>query len=616
MLIIDFETYPITDEQPHPVPVGLALKDAKGSRYIRGGMHKLRYVLKASISALPAGQPIVAHNGVGFDWQVAFKHLGVDLFACGHRLDDTLVLAFLDDPYRRLALKTLAHQLLGIPPDEQDALKAWILTNVPEAKSAPKQWGAWIYRAPPKLVEPYAIGDVERTARLYKFLLKRVKLDGMVAAHDRIVAACRVLHANEREGVRVDAKALKHDAKVYDELLNKTDKTIRRALRAPGLDVDQDQPLGHAIEKATGIKLPRTAKKGDIQTNKTALRLIPDPSLSGLLLYRSALAQNLRTFLLPWEAMSRGDGRIRTHWNIVAGSGSFGGGAKTGRLSSEPNFQNIPSMERADELIAKLRALRASWFRNLSRWADPLPRMRRYVLPDDEDSMLIGRDYSQQELRLLAEFEGSDLLDIYQKFPTVDLHKFVGDLLKSVTGIELPRKTIKVLNFCTIYGGGPPAIAEQGDMSLDEATRCRDLYFQAMPTVRGAMLDHQNAARNGGVRTIGGRIYEAERVYSGKGVARDFAYRCFNYRIQGSAADQMTESLAQLGRTPAPPARFMLTVHDELLMSAKKKHARDALRALDHIMVGTAKTFKLRVPFLSDGYMGPNWADVVKDKTL
>lgn len=616
MLVIDFETHPITDAEPHPVPVGLALKDTKGSRYIRGGAYQLRAALRSAIDRLPKGRPIVAHNGVGFDWQVAFKHLSVDLFDCGRPLADTLVLAFLDDPYRRLALKTLAQQLLGIPPDEQDRLKAWILANVPEAKSAPKQWGAWIYRAPPGLVEPYAIGDVERTARLYKFLLGRVKLDGMVPAHDRIVAACRVLHANEREGVRVDDTALRRDAKTYDALLDRTDKTIRRALRAPGLDVDQDQPLGHAIEKTTGFRLPRTEKKGAIQTNKTALRLIPDPSLSGLLLYRSALAQNLRTFLLPWEAMSRGDGRIRTHWNIVAGSGSFGGGAKTGRLSSEPNFQNIPSTERADELLSRLRASRSTWTRSLFRGVEPLPRMRSYVLPDDGDSVLIGRDYSQQELRLLAEFEGAELLDLYQKFPNVDLHKFVGDMLKSVTGVDLPRKTIKILNFCTIYGGGPPAIAEQGDMSIDEATRCRDLYFQAMPSVRLAMADHQNAARNGGVVTIGGRIYEAERVYSDKGVVRDFAYRCFNYRIQGSAADQMTESLAQLGEAGALPARFALTVHDELVMSAKKKHAREALRELDRIMVGTAATFKLRVPFLTDGYMGLNWADVVKDKTL
>lgn len=616
MLTIDFETHPITSDEPHPLPVGLAIKDRSGPRYIRGSLRTLRAALKDALDKLTRREEIVAHNGVGFDWQVAYKHLNVDLFDpfYSSRLQDTLVLAFLDDPYRRLGLKPLAKSLLGIEPDEQNDLRAWILANVPEAKRAPKQWGAWIYRAPPELVEPYAIGDVERTAKLYQFLSKRVRLDGMTPAHDRIVRACRVLHQNEREGIRVDTVAMEADAGIYSAILDRADAAVRRYLRAPGLDIDQDQPLGHAIEKATGAKLPRTEKKGQLQTNKTALAMLEDKRLSGLLLYRSALAQNLRTFLLPWREMSRRDGRIRTHWNIVAGSGSWGGGAKTGRLSSEPNFQNIPSTERADELVARLHGLKWRPLQNLWGTAPPLPRMRRYVLPDDEDSVVIGRDYSQQELRLLAEFEGGDLLDIYQRFPEADLHKFVGDMLKAVTGVELPRKTIKVLNFCQIYGGGPPAIAAQGDMSLDEAMRCRDLYFAAMPSVREAMRAHEAMARSGGVTTIGGRIYEAERQFTPNGSVRDFAYRCFNYRIQGSAADQMTEALANIG--PRLQARFMLTVHDELVASAKKRLAREALRELNRIMVGTATTFKLQVPFLTDGYMGPNWADVAKDKTL
>jgi DNA polymerase I-like protein with 3'-5' exonuclease and polymerase domains len=612
MLVLDFETHPITDREPHPIPVGLAIKDRKGSRYVRGNLGKLKQALLDALDGRTG--PIVMHNGVGFDIQIAYKHLGVDLHRWQRHLVDTLVLAFLDDPYRRLALKTLANALLGIPPDEQTALRAWIIANVAEAKRAPKQWGAWIYRAPSELVEPYAIGDVERTARLYALLAKRVRLDGMMPAHDRIIRASRVLHENERMGIRVDAAGLVSDAETYSTVLDRTDAAIRRYLRAPNLDVDQDQPLGHAIEKATGTRLPRTEKTDQFQTNKGAIAALSDSKLSGLLLYRSALAQNLRTFLLPWRDMAGNDGRIRTHWNLVAGSGSWGGGAKTGRLSSEPNFQNIPSTERADELIARLHALKWRALSNLWGASPPLPRMRRYVLPDDDESVIIGRDYSQQELRLLAEFEGEDLLDLYRRFPEADLHKFVGDMLREVTEVELPRKTIKVLNFCQIYGGGPPAIAAQGDMSLDEATRCRDLYFSAMPSVRETMRRHEHMARTGGVTTIGGRIYEAERVVSDKGVMRDFAYRCFNYRIQGSAADQMTEALANIG--PRIQGRFLLTVHDELVFSAKKQRAKDALRELDRVMVDTAKTFKLRVPFRTEGYIGPNWADVVKDKTL
>lgn len=606
MIVLDFETKPIEPGNPYPEPVGVALKvgNAPGY-YVRGGARKLREAIRAALAQAKPDAPIVMHNGVGFDLGVAAKHLGLRFGI--ERVHDTLVLAFLDDPYRRLALKQLAHQILGMPPEEQNDLKGWILQNVPEA--TPKGWGAFIFKAPPELVEPYAIGDVERTAKLFKRGVKAIKESGMWEAYRREIEATPVLLDNELRGITVDEPKLRADAVFYSRRLEDVDLWIGHRLGVKGLEVDADQVLGTAIERKLKIQLPRTATE-KLQTSKDVLATLPDDQLRRMLLYRSALAQNLRTFLLPWAQMAREhDGRIFTHWNHVGGTGAWGGGTKTGRLSSEPNFQNIPSVERVEDLLARLGKPLAGF----GNWQ--LPRMRSYVVPPHRDAVIIGRDYSQQELRLLAEFERSDLFDLYRQFPETDIHKFVGDMIKSVTGIELPRKTIKILNFCTIYGGGAPAIAAQGGMDLNEAARVRALYFNALPSIRTTMDETQAEGRASGIRTIGGRIYEAQLGFV-DGRPRDFAYRLLNYRIQGSAADQMKECLRQISRRADLRACFSLTVHDELTGWAPKSSARRILRDLDEIMVGTAKTFKLSVPFLTEGYMGPNWADVVKEKGL
>lgn len=606
MIVLDFETHPITPRDPYPKPVGVAIKTGNDrGYYVRGATEKLYRAIRAAMAKAKPDAPIVMHNGVGFDLGVAAKHLGLRFDI--ERVHDTLVLAFLDDPYRRLGLKQLAHQILGMPPEEQNDLKGWILKNVPEA--TPKTWGAWIYKAPPELVEPYAIGDVERTAALFKRGVKAIKENGMWEAYRREIEATPVLLDNELRGITVDEPKLRADAVFYGRRLEDVDLWIGHRLGVRGLEVDADQVLGAAIERKLKIRLPRT-KTNKLQTSKDVLGALPDDQLRRMLLYRSALAQNLRTFLLPWAQMAREhDGRIFTHWNLVGGTGAWGGGTKTGRLSSEPNFQNIPSVERVEDLLTRL----GRPLGGFGGWM--LPRMRSYIIPPHPGAVIIGRDYSQQELRLLAEFERSDLFDLYRQFPEADVHRFVGDMIKSVTGIELPRKTIKVLNFCTIYGGGAPAIAAQGGMTLDEATRARALYFNALPSIRETMDETQAEGRANGIRTIGGRIYETQQGFV-DGRPRDFAYRLLNYKIQGSAADQMKECLRQISRTKRLRERFSLTVHDELTGWSERENARRVLRDLDEIMVGTVKTFKLSVPFLTEGYMGPNWADVKKEKGL
>lgn len=583
MWTVDFETQAITPTDCFPTPVGVAYRTPAGEIGYREG--KSMAALVRSVAA--SKEPTLFHNGVGFDLGVMEKHFHRTIPA--PLVEDTLVAAALLDPYGSVGLKPLSARLLGMKNDDTKPLESWIRANVPDAANKSVNWGAYIALAPRALREPYAKADVERTYKLHRKLLPAIKREKMLGAYRREIAAAPLLRSNSVAGIRVDVAALRHDVPVWQHALDRVDNHIRRELRAPRLDVDSNEALADAIE-ALGVKLPLT-EKGARQTNKDALALAlaAQPKASRLLRVRGVAATYLRSFMRPWLDMAtrRGDGTISTHWNSVRGSGAGGGGgAKTGRLSSEPNLQNIPSPDKREDLLTTL-GLRE----------DDLPNPRRYILPDPGEE-LIGGDFSQQELRILAHFEGGDLLEMYRRFPDLDLHDYVRLMIKEVSGRDLPRKLVKVLNFCIIYGGGAPAVSAQGGISYAEAKEALDLYKVSLPSVWSMRYAYRE-----GVRTAGGRIVLPQ--------SSDLVYRLLNYLIQGSAADQMKELLISLRDMRA--GRFLLTVHDEIVLSAPKAERSRVVAELRERMLATVGALKIETPFKVDLYTGPNWADVKKE---
>ena len=582
MITIDFETAAITKDPLDypPIPVGVSIKVDDGpSTYHRGTPLGLQRLL------MPLwNQPLLMHNA-SFDLMVAMGHCDMPYPREAH---DTLPLLFLRDPYAKtLSLKPSAEALLDWPPEEQADLRDWILANVRGATR--RNFGAHIAQAPFELVKPYAEGDTDRTKALWDVLQ-----DYRGEAYDREMAVLPILLGNEQTGIRVDAKRLAHDVDYFRTRLERVDQHLHRALGG-SFDVDSNEELADQLERALRLKLPLT-EKGSRRTDKDTLRglLMPD-SLKVLLLYRSALAQDLRTFLTPWEAMAGHNGCVYTHWNSIRGAGNRkgGGGARTGRLSSEPNFQNIPSVDKRTSLYERLAALLGCSLADARRRL-PLPTMRSYIVPWEDDWVVFGRDFSQQELRLLAFFEDGPLLELYQQFPEMDIHQAVGELIATVTGNAFPRKLVKILNFLTIYGGGAGRLAEQAGITVEEAQAVREAYFNALPSVRKLM---RQVSQQSEVKTLGGRAYFAER---------GFEYKLLNYLIQGSAADQTKEALRLWSRSGAR-AKFYLTVHDELVFTCPRANADEEMRLLQGAMDG-AFADRLDVPFRSDGYVGTTWA--------
>jgi DNA polymerase I-like protein with 3'-5' exonuclease and polymerase domains len=601
-----------------------------------------RHVLRAWKD--PRG--VCFHNGK-FDVDVGETHLGMPRLS-EDRIHDTVLLAFLANPDRAgLNLQKVATEELKIKEWKEGKLKEWILANVPEARQKPSTFGAYISRAPADVVRPRAVGDAQMTARLFDRLYRNVARRGMLPAYRREQRLMLPLLESERRGIRVNLRLMKKELPLYEWLLERCDWIIRRELRSPGLDVDKREELADALDKAGFIEQWQTSAAGKRLTNKKVINNTIKASkrgFIGLLSYRSALATSVRTFMRPWtETALETGGLIHTQWNQVRSDyhGSDGG-ARTGRLSSSPNFQNIPIYTRSVLILPKL--LESGYMKHLMgaetfkrfpwaarmqftvemadksrqtfRHACPLPMMKAYVLPYGKDDVLIERDYSQQEFRILAHYEDGPLLEKYRVNPTMDVHDAARDLIQEMTGTLLDRRPVKDVGFSLIYGMGLDELARKVERTRQEAKELKAMYLGAMP----GLADLQKAikakvAANEPIVTWGGRQYFCEPPSYNKKFKRwmEYSYKLINRLIQGSAADATKEGTARWHELPESKrhgGRFLMTVHDSTVGSAP----RGSWQKADAAMREAMESVEFDVPLLTDGKWGENLSELKKIK--
>jgi DNA polymerase I-like protein with 3'-5' exonuclease and polymerase domains len=587
IVTLDFETEaivgnPIVDP---PEPVGAALYvEGHEPVYYPIGENFCRYLYELWDN--PAVE-FLFHNAP-FDLSVARDHLGLDMLPW-NRIHDTQYLIYLADPYAdTLSLKPSAERFLSLPPEEQDELKAWVLQNVPEATA--RNWGAYIARAPFSLVSKYAIGDVVRTRQLFDKLRPTVPQ----APYDRERQLMPLLYNSTLRGVRIDRARLEQDVEMYGAELVKSGDMIREYLGAPGLNIGSPDQLADALERAEAVTKWTYTKTGRRSTAKKAmLDNISDPHLANLLQYHSSLDTCLGTFMLPWLAKSENDGRLHPNWNQVRSTEGKRKGTRTGRLSSDDtNFQNVPtyfSFPTPDTL-------------------HPLPHMRQYVLPE-EGHIWLKRDFSSQEIRILAHYEDGMLCQAYVTDPMLDPHAMAQQIMLSKTGRQFPRKDDKITAFLMVYGGGLRALSAQLHQPVELATQIRNAYLEAIPGVKLLQTETKMVGRlDQPITTWGGRKYYKEPSKIINGQMRSFEYKLLNYLIQGSAADQTKQCLIDWDSEKLNGDVFMATVHDEINISAP---AEDAHAAMQHLKAVMEQPL-FDVPFRSEGFMGPNWHDMTE----
>lgn len=596
MITLDFETQAIVGNPTvkAPAPVGLAYKrNGTKGKYLSWG-HPGKNNCDGPGEAIAVIQeakdrkePMLFHNGK-FDLSVMEQHLGIKPPSDPLLVHDTQYSLFLQDPYAKsLSLKPSAQRVLGLPPEEQDVLKEWILRHVPEA--TPKTFGAYIAQAPAEIVGPYAIGDVDRTYALHQHLKDYVQTE----AYRREQRLLPILVRGERRGIRCDLEKLGSDLEFYEQVLGWCNGEIHRMLRNRNVNIDSGEELADALEVAGMVGQWQLTPTGRRSTARDALEAsITHGKMLAMLRYRGALSHCLSNFARPWMAMAQSAGGIlHPEWNQVRQTRTETDlkGTRTGRLSSNnPNFQNPPNEY------------------NIAKPQDDLPDlplMRKYLLPH-KGRVWLKRDYSQQELRILAHYSEGRLYRRYQEDPTIDAHAETEQLIRETTGLTLERKYVKITGFSVIYGAGTTGLGRQLKVPTSEAVRMRTAYFTALPEVPKLMRDCQTRGKMGqSIKTWGGREYFTEPPTFKNGRSYSFEYKLLNYLIQGSAADCTKEAAIRWDEIRGD-GEFLATVHDEMDIDAPAGAWQKPMAALKEAM----ESIEFEVKMLSDGFKGPNWA--------
>ena len=605
-IVLDFETEAIIDnpivKPPKPVGVGiwipgqepnyLAWGHPEGNNCSWANAHE--YLVRIRDS----GQPVLCHNS-GFDISVLngwFANAQWYWHNDGWRLlHDTMFLLFLADPYSEFfGLKPSATRYLGTGHSEQDELHDWIVRNIPEATR--KTAGAYICRAPADLVGRYCIRDLIDTRGLFNLLHPRIVEQGMLGAYEREQKLLPILLEGTRRGIRIDRETLEWHEHVYTKTLELAEERLVGLLNCSPGDLNGDDSLADALERSGAVQEWVLTKTGKRSMAKDNLKIL-DPRVKALMDYRSGVGTCLSTFMRPWLEKSAVDGRLHPNWNQIrqAREGkNYSKGTKTGRLSSDdPNFQNVPT-EFVDPQGNPL---------PVPEGLHPYPLMRRYCLPE-EGHVWLKRDFSSQEIRILAHFEDGTLCQAYRADPNLDPHQLAKELITQITGLVFERKIVKITGFSIIYGTGVTGLSKQLYIPYHEGATLKEAYLKAMPGVRALMNDVQMRGRSGDfIRTWGGRIY-----YKEPSDQWDFSYKLLNYLIQGSAADQTKEALNDWEDMKDSSVLFIATVHDEINASAPKEEWERHMAILREAM----NKDRFDVPMLSEGYIGNNWQDLEK----
>lgn len=623
---VDFETLGIQGRPiypPAPVGVSIKLPGMKSHYYAWGHPTDNNCTWAEGRAALAhaysLGKPLLFQNGK-FDVDVAEVHMGLAV-PTWDQIHDTLFLIFLDDPNQtELGLKPASERILCLPPEEQDAVADWLIANQPipgvkisKGKQSPHYFAKYIAYAPGSLVGKYAEGDTERTWKLFEHLYPSIVERGMLEAYDRERRLMPILLEMEREGLPVDLPQLRLDAKLYVETREEIDDWVKKKIKAPAdINLNSAAELLEAMDKAGLVDMdlmPRTAT-GKVSTSKDSLTEgVTDKALLAMLAYRSQLSTCLDTFMLPWlETAEQSGGLIYTSWNQVRSpSGKGNVGTRTGRLSSTPNFQNIPNEFKPLFQHMTDDKEKAKKLPKCPLKLPDLPQMRGYVTAFTNE-VLCGRDFSSQELRLLAHFEGGAMQDAYNEKPDLDLHEHAATMISKAINEAFPRKGAKTISFSIIYGSGLGALAEGLDCSVDEAKVLKKAYMDEFPGIKVLQDDLKALARdNEPIHTIGGREYYCEPPKLINGRMQHFEYKLPNTLIQGSAADQTKEATIQLHEKKPKGTRILLLVHDELITSSPKKLVEDTHKAMADAMHNAVA---LDVPMLSDGEVGANWGSM------
>ena len=389
---------------------------------------------------------------------------------------------------------------------------------------------------------------------------------------------CRVLAEMETAGFLVDRKALAEYGQTLQGVMDETEQAIYAAA-GETFNINSPKQLGVILFEKLGLPHGKKTKTGWSTNAEVLEKLRYDyPLVDNILRYRQ-YAKLRSTYVDGLLKVIGPDGRVRTSFQMTV--------TATGRLSStEPNLQNIPTRT---ELGSRLRAMFT---------AAP-------------GCVLVDADYSQIELRLLADMAGdTEMRDAFRSgadFHTVTAAKVFHLPPEQVTP-ELRRRA-KAVNFGVVYGISAFSLAQDIGVTVQEAKDYMERYFATYAGVRQYMTDVvAQAERDGFVETPMHRRRALPELKSSNRNLREFGKRvALNMPVQGAAADIIKVAMVRVHsrlRDEGLQARLLMQVHDELIVECPVSEREQVEHLLTEEM---SRAASLSVPLIAEAHSGQNW---------
>jgi DNA polymerase I len=437
-------------------------------------------------------------------------------------------------------------------------------------------------------VKDYAAEDADVTFQLYDFLKPKLNTEGPLLHLFNTVEMplVKVLTDMEFEGIRVDADFLN----VYSvELEGKINILEKKIYEQAGFQFNIASPkqVGEVLFDRLKLssKGKKTGKSGQYSTDEdTMSELAKEHPIAQTILDFRGLSKLKSTYVdaLPRMENPR-TGRIHSSFNQAL--------AATGRLSSNnPNLQNIP--------------IRTEEGRHI----------RKAFIPRDSEHVLLSADYSQIELRIIAEIASEEaMLEAFQQ--KVDIHlstaaKVYGVSLDEVTSDQ--RRNAKTVNFSILYGAGSVNLSQQLNISRAEAKQLIEQYFDTYKGLKlwmGQVVE--DARKNGYVTTLLNRRRILRDIDSRNSLARSNSERvAINTPIQGSAADMIKVAMINIHKVLKDKGlrtKMILQVHDELVFDVYKPELDIVKPLIEDCMKNAIPN--LKVPIEVGMGVGNNWLE-------
>ncbi len=471
------------------------------------------------------------------------------------RIQDTQILAFLKNPEK-----------VGFDEVLKEYLKEeWILhEKIKDFKTKSK-------------AEKLEQLDRELNAlkRLCEYFEKGGLEEGLLAlAREVETPFMKVLMGMEFQGFKIDAPYFK---RLEQEFKNELHVLERQILDLIGADFNLNSPkqLGEVLYEK--LELPKN--KSHSTDEKNLLKILDKhPSIPLILEYRE-LNKLFNTYTTPLLRLKDKDDKIHTTFIQT--------GTATGRLSSHsPNLQNIPVRSPKGLLI------------------------RKGFISSSKEYCLLGVDYSQIELRLLAHFsQDKDLMEAFLKGRDIHL-----ETSKALFGEDLAkekRSIAKSINFGLVYGMGSKKLSETLNIPLNEAKSYIEAYFKRFPSIK----DYLNRMKEEILKTSKAfTLLGRYRVFDFTGVndyvKGNYLREGVNAIFQGSASDLLKLGMLKVSERfkNNPSVRLLLQVHDELIFEIEEKNALELQQEIQRIL--NDEVYPLRVPLETSAFMAKRWNEL------